>query len=292
MLKTGEKTSTGKRSAQRHAAFLFVCLSPLLSGYRGGGGPSDAGSTADERDGSALLQHQFSWDRKPHQRERKLDWGKPRWSKYLAWRGSIWTRGRLWGDVQTVPGFAYGASEPTEFGDPTAILSGRWGPTQTVEATVKVNEVPTGHCCHEVELRLRTTITPYSVTGYEAYCSVASDFPYCHIARWNGPNGSYWNFETTSSTAYLVNGDVIKATASGTNPTVITLYKNGEQILQATDTGAAGGGFGASGPWTSGSPGIGFFDNYDNHWKYFGFSSFSATDGSGNTAKGTPTTAQ
>ena len=206
--------------------------------------------------------------------------------------GSVWTRGRLWGDVQTVPGLAFGASEPTEFGDPTAILSGSWGPTQTVEATVKVNEVPTGHCCHEVELRLRTTITPYSVTGYEAYCSVASDFPYCHIARWNGPNGSYWNFETTSSTAYLVNGDVIKATAIGTNPTIITLYKNGEQILQATDTGAAGGGFRAFGPWTSGSPGIGFFDNHDDHWNFFGLSSFSATDGSSNTANATPAPAQ
>jgi hypothetical protein len=195
-------------------------------------------------------------------------------------RGRIWRGGRLWGNVQTASGLAYGVSEPTEFGDPTAILTGKWGPAQTATARVKINKVPAGRCCHEVELRLRTTISPHSITGYEAYCSVMPNNPYCHIARWNGPNGSYWNFETGKSAIYLNDGDVIEATATGTNPTVITLYRNGAQILQATDSGSAGGGFGAFGPWTSGNPGIGFYDNSDSNWEYFGFSSFNVTDGS------------
>ncbi len=194
--------------------------------------------------------------------------------------GSLWSRGRLWGNVQTNHGVAYGVDEPTEFGDPTAILAGSWGPTQSVTATVHINNVPMGGCCHEVELRLRTTITSRSITGYEAYCSVMSDNQYCHIARWNGPNGSYWNFETGSSATYLAEGDVITATATGTNPTVIILYKNRRKILEAKDTGAAGGGFGAFGPWISGGPGIGFYDNHDRNWESFGFSSFSATDSS------------
>lgn len=184
----------------------------------------------------------------------------------------------LWGNVQSVPGLAFGVDEPTKFGDPTAILTGAWGPAQTASATVRILQTPTGKCCHEVELRLRTTISPHSITGYEAYCSVMPNQPYCHIARWNGPDNSYWNFETGSSATYLKDGDVIKATITGTNPTIITLYKNGAQLLQATDTGAAGGGFGAYGPFTSGNPGIGFFDNADNHWKDFGLSSFSVTD--------------
>ena len=194
-------------------------------------------------------------------------------------KGKIWRGGHLWGNVQTSSGLAYGVSEPTEFGDPTAILAGKWGPAQTVTATVKINKVPTGRCCHEVELRLRTTISHHNITGYETYCSVMPNRPYCHIARWNGPNGSYWNFETGKSAIYLNDGDVIKATVIGTNPTVITLYRNGVQVLQAMDSGSAGGGFGAYGPWTSGNPGIGFFDNPDDNWKDFGFSSFSATDG-------------
>jgi hypothetical protein len=190
----------------------------------------------------------------------------------------FWRHGRLWGDVQTQPGFAFGVDEPTKYGDPTAILAGTWGPVQTVTAVVKVRSTPDKGCCHEVELRLRTTISAFKITGYEAYCSVIPSSPYCHIARWNGPNGSYWNFETHSPETYLQDGDVIKATVTGVNPTVITFYKNGDQIMQAIDTGAAGGGFGAFGPWTSGNPGIGLYDDRDDNWKGFGLASFSATD--------------
>jgi hypothetical protein len=146
-------------------------------------------------------------------------------------------------------------------------------------ATVKIVKTPSGHCCHEIELRLRTTVSSKSITGYEAYCSVMPDEPYCHIARWDGPNGRFWNFETGTSTDYLKDGDVIKATVTGTEPTVITFFKNGKQILQATDSGRVGGGFGAYGPWTSGNPGIGFYDTRDDNWRDFGFSSFSASDG-------------
>ncbi len=195
------------------------------------------------------------------------------------WTGHLIHGGRLWGNVQTAPGFAFGVDEPTEFGDPTAILTGTWAPAQTLRAKVRVVRTPRGRCCHEVELRLRTTIADGSITGYEAYCSVMPDHPYCHIARWNGPNGGYWNFETTSPAIYLVDGDVIEATARGANPTVITLYRNGEPIVQARDSGAAGGGFGAFGPWTQGNPGIGFYDNVDSRWEDFGFSRFSAADG-------------
>ena len=196
----------------------------------------------------------------------------------LSEGGHFWRGGRLWGDVQTASGFAFGVDEPTKFGDPTAILAGDWGPVQTATAVVKVRSAPDKGCCHEVELRLRTTISPLSITGYEAYCSVLPSNPYCHIARWNGPNGSYWNFETHSPEIYLRDGDVIKAAVTGTNPSVITFYRNGEQIMEAIDTGAAGGGFGAYGPWTSGNPGVGFYDDRDNNWNDFGLSSFGATD--------------
>jgi hypothetical protein len=201
-----------------------------------------------------------------------------RLSENGAWIVGHTAGANLWGNVQTDSGAAYGVDEPTEFGDPTAILAGKWGPTQTATATVKINSAQPTKCCHEVELRLRTTISPRSITGYEAYCSVMPTQRYCHIARWNGPNGSYWNFETGSSERYLKDGDVIHATATGMNPTIITLYVNDVQILQASDTGASGGGFAAYGPWTSGNPGIGFFDNADSDWKSFGLASFTATD--------------
>jgi hypothetical protein len=121
------------------------------------------------------------------------------------------------------------------------------------------------------------TIAANNITGYEVYCSVMPDNPYCHVARWNGPNGSYCNIEPSTPSDYLVNGDVLKGTASGTNPVIITGYKNGAQIMQVSDTRGNCSPGGAAGPWGTGSPGIGFYDDQDNNWSDFGFSSFTAT---------------
>jgi hypothetical protein len=264
--------ATPERSPHHLQAVLLICIAISLAGCR------------DSDTGAAHVRHPYSTTfpltENPISERGSWVGGNSAGATFASlWaRGKVWRGGHLWGNVQTASGLAYGVSEPTEFGDPTAILAGKWEPVQTATATVKINKTPAGRCCHEVELRLRTTISPHSITGYEAYCSVMPSNSYCHIARWNGPNGSYWNFETGKSTIYLKDGDVIQATVTGRNPTVITLLQNGVRILQATDSGAAGGGFGAYGPWTSGNPGIGFYDNADSNWKYFGFSSFSAAD--------------
>ena len=59
--------------------------------------------------------------------------------------GGKWTSGRAgldWGDVRTIPGFAFGIEaggnrpEPDKYDDPTAILTGKWGPDQTAQAKV------------------------------------------------------------------------------------------------------------------------------------------------------------
>jgi hypothetical protein len=185
--------------------------------------------------------------------------------------------GNLWGSIQTTPGLAFGVSEPTQFGDPTAILTGSWSADQSAQATVKVTTVPSGTCCHEAEVRLRTTIASSRITGYEVYCSVMSNNPYCHIASWGGPNGAWVNMDQSSPSIYLKNGDVLKGTVTGTNPATITMYINGTQILQVQDTGNFTFSDGRKyGPWPSGGPGIGFYDNQDNNWNRFGFSSFTA----------------
>ncbi len=202
------------------------------------------------------------------------------------WVGGSTGGSNLWGNVQTSPGFAFGVNEPTEYGDPTAILTGVWGPNQTVQGTVKITSTPTGSCCYEVELRMRMTISSNSITGYEAYCSAMPGDPYCHIARWNGPNGSYCNIESNPPSLFVANGDVLKATVSGTSNAIITLFLNGSRILQATDTGQNCSPGGAAGPFLSGNPGFGFYDNSDFNWSQFGFSSFMASDGS--TADTTP----
>jgi hypothetical protein len=201
--------------------------------------------------------------------------------------GGNWTvpsqkgAGSLWGDVQTASGMAYGVSQPTVYGDPTAIVTGNWGADQSVTGIVRIPTTPGGNCCNEVELRLRTAIASNSITGYEVYCSVLPTNPYCHIARWNGANGSFCNLDFSPPSIYLKDGDVLTGTVTGENPAVVTLYVNGTQEIQVEDTGSGdcpSGGSGAAGPFTNGNPGVGFYDSQDNNWQNFGFSCFSTTD--------------
>ena len=83
--------------------------------------------------------------------------------------------------------------------------------------------------------------------------------------------------EPSSPSINLVNGDVLMGTVTGSNPALITACLNGVQIMQVSDTGNEGGEGTDCGAWrpvfTSGSPGIGSYDNRnDNQWNYFGVS--------------------
>ena len=137
--------------------------------------------------------------------------------------GGNWVAGQsagnnLWGDIRTNGTIAFGVSEPTLYGDPTAILTGPWGPNQTAQAVVKLNQVPTGPCCKEAEVRLRTTINPvdHTITGYEIHCSVIPNIGACHIVTWGGPNGSFRSI--ASHDIYLHEGDVLKGRRDGHEP--------------------------------------------------------------------------
>jgi hypothetical protein len=214
------------------------------------------------------------------------------------WVGGQTAGGNLWGDCRTASGYIYGVSQPQIYGDPTAIVTGSWGANQNVRVTYRTNGTPSGGA-QEAEIRLRTTInsTNHTLTGYEVYCSVLSANKYCRIASWNTPTasrgeGTGWENFNTSCTAgtatcsggipilSLQNGDVLTASVvtNGDNSVTITGYvysSNGtlRASWSATDTGQFNWG-----PWTSGNPGVGFYDNTDNNWNYFGFSSFAASD--------------
>jgi hypothetical protein len=188
-----------------------------------------------------------------------------------------WINGEVtgldWANVRTTPGMAVGtqsgtASGNARYADSTAVLTGAWGPNQTAQATIAViNASGSSSVYEEVELRLRTTITANSISGYEINCSVSINphLFYLQIVRWNGPLGSFTVLKGVYG-AHAVNGDVLKATISGST---ITLYLNREKKAQVTDD-----------TYNSGSPGIGFFLQGANGLNAnFGFSNFSATDG-------------
>ena len=170
-----------------------------------------------------------------------------------------------WSNVRTTSGLAFGTESGSGgYDDSTAVLSGSWKPDQMAQATVHtVNQ--NSSIFEEVELRLRTTITAHSLTGYEVNFRCTSDgSQYVQIVRWNGPFGSF-SYVNANSGPGLHNGDVVKATIIGST---ITVYINGSQVVQGTD-----------GNFTSGSPGIGFFlEGASGVNADFGFTNFTASE--------------
>ncbi len=162
--------------------------------------------------------------------------------------GGNWINGQTdgldWHDMSTTPGLAIGHQSGSSYTDGTALLTGSWGPNQTVEAVVHAVN-PKDSCYQEVEMRLRSTLTPHSCTGYEiSFKATKTSGAYLIIVRWNGPLGDFSYLVNTSGAQYgVTEGDVVKATIVGN---VITAYLNGVQVGTATDA-----------TYTSGSPGMG-----------------------------------
>src|SRR5437773_2102550 len=175
------------------------------------------------------------------------------------------TNGIDWSDVQTIPGKAFGTQTGIgpNYADSTALLTGSWGPTQTVQAVVYILAADST-TFEEVELRLRSSLSPHSCTGYEVNFSVKPNNPYCQIVRWNGPLGDFTLLDARN--VGVVNGDVVQATIVGST---ITCYINGAVIFGVTDS-----------TYSSGNPGMGFYlqDGLGPPLNY-GFSSYTASDG-------------
>jgi hypothetical protein len=180
------------------------------------------------------------------------------------------TVGLAWSDFQSTPGFAFGkepGNSPGLYDDAIALLAGAWGPDQTVQATVKtVNQ--NDSIFEELEIRLRSTVTANSSTGYECNFSArSSSNAYLQIVRWNGPFGSFTLLDARGGSSYGINnGDTIKCMISGST---ITAYVNGAQKLQVVDS-----------TYTSGNPGMGaYLQNATGVNADYGFTNFTASDG-------------
>jgi hypothetical protein len=179
------------------------------------------------------------------------------------------TTGIDWSDVATKPGMAYGPQRSGFYNDPTALLTGTWGPDQRVTAVIA--GTANSLCGEEVELRLRSTISGHNNRGYEVTFKNSTDpgSTYLIIVRWNGAFGDFtYLFDQRGDPKFFIQpGDVISATIVGN---LITAYKNGTVVGQVTDNS-----------FTSGQPGIGFsFDtsSCSGVGAQFGFSSVTATD--------------
>jgi hypothetical protein len=185
--------------------------------------------------------------------------------------------GLLWANCRTTNNFVWGNdNRGVAYADPTALLRGIWGSNQTVAATVKVINQPTGSgCCSEVELRLRSMISANTNRGYEVLFSTYAGNDYVQIVTWHGPRGvegvGFDYVASTSGRGAPVNGDVVSASISNST---IRVYKNNVLILAGVNT-----------EWPGGNPGVGF---YGDTTPNVGFSRFTATDGHGASSTASP----
>lgn len=195
--------------------------------------------------------------------------------------GGQWINGKTigldWSDCAIANHRAYGAQttenpDGNPFNDSIAVLTGSWGPNQTVSGVVSFDRSGSLNNSYlEIELRLNSSISAHSCTGYEI--DYSANIPplrtgYIYIVRWNGPFADFIGLGpgTNGAAVNLYSGDIISASIS--NGT-IRAYINGTNFLTATDNN----------PFTNGSPGIGFDMAGDHSQRMnYGFTSFTATD--------------
>jgi hypothetical protein len=203
--------------------------------------------------------------------------------------GGLWLNGRKdgidWCDVIVKDGVAFGevsrnqvkeqrAEQATlgagaavgaavgDYDDPTAVLTGQWGPNQYGKVTV-FSRNQTNKVFQEVQIRLRHNMKPKSCNGYEVFFRVLdTDEGYAEIVRWNGSVGGWTSLKKLIGKQYGVkHGDVIEASIVGN---VITGYLNGVEKIQVVDdnikSGAPGVGFNFGVGTTNADHGVTFFE--------------------------------
>jgi hypothetical protein len=154
-----------------------------------------------------------------------------------------------------------GAVSDGDYTDPTALLTGKWGPNQFVRAKV-YSRNQTERYFQEVEIRLRSTLTAHNCTGYEVFWRcLKTEAAYVQIVRWNGKVKDRTSLQKRSGAQFGVkDGDVVQATIVGN---VIKGYLNGVEVITATDK-----------TYAAGNPGMGFNYGVGRTNADFGFSSY------------------
>lgn len=158
------------------------------------------------------------------------------------------TDGTDWGDFRSASGKAWGTLA-TSYHDNTALVAGSWAANQYAEGTV-FKLAPDNTYFPEVELRLRSAISPGVNSGYEIGFSLRGGVnSYLIIVRWNGPAASYDYLLNASGAGFeVLHGDTIRAEIVGNT---ISAYIN-DVVKSAIDITSLGGTV-----YAGGSPGMG-----------------------------------
>lgn len=178
-----------------------------------------------------------------------------------------------WANMRCSAGKCWGLQNGSvHASDGTAILTGNWKANQRGQGTVYVDSLA-GTQTPEVEIRLRSAITPNVNRGYEvSFSCMTGGGAYLLIVRWNGAYNDFTELlGPVFGAQYSVGtGDVIRGEISGFT---ISAYKNDVLMGSVTDTDAAK-------RWATGNPGIGHNNDapgttVNSQW---GFTAFTATE--------------
>ncbi len=187
--------------------------------------------------------------------------------------GGVWTTGKTlgldWNDVQTGGGNAYATAFnnlAVAADDSIAQLSSNIGigVDQTISGTIHRAPGYNSSGQHEIELFVRMKITAHNARGYEVNWNAQNN--YAQIVRWNGALSNYTYLKEIAFRKVPADGDVVKVTAIGTSPTIISVYLNGSFVDSATDS-----------TWSDGQPGIGFWATSGDTFASFGWASIEAS---------------
>ncbi len=142
-------------------------------------------------------------------------------------------------------GAGAGGMPEGDYDDPTAVLTGKWGPNQFGKARI-FSRNQTEKYFQEAQIRLRHNMSPKFCSGYEVFFRcLNTDAGYAEIVRWNGPVGGWKSLAKLVGLKYAVkDGDLIEASIVGN---VIRGYLNGVEVISVIDDNIK-----------SGAPGIGF----------------------------------
>jgi hypothetical protein len=174
--------------------------------------------------------------------------------------GGVWRHAGLdWTTVKSERGQAHGTQTNSSYAynDSYAYLSG-FPANQSAEAVIYNSS--TSSINKEVELLLRWSDSAHSAQGYEI--NIQHNGLYAQVVRWNGPFGSFQEIARANNLPAPKTGDVYRATIVGT---LITVYYNNNQIMQAADS-----------RWATGQPGMGFFVEPGASNSELGFTRFTA----------------
>ena len=201
--------------------------------------------------------------------------------------GGVWLNGRKdgidWCDILVRDGIAFGevsrnqkaerraeqaalgagieGAPVGDYDDPTAVLTGTWGPNQYGKARVFTKN-QTEKYFQEVQIRLRHNMKPNFCSGYEVFWRcLDTEAGYAEIVRWNGAVGGWTSLIKLVGKQYGVkDGDIIEASIVGS---LITGYLNGQKSISIVDDKIK-----------SGAPGIGCNFGVGNTNADHGFRSF------------------